>query len=240
MSQHVIIDSVSHRELRVLGNASAALGDDVMAAMALPQEFRQLQACYPIVFRRDLASGQISALALFGFESGENLFLEGEHWDAPCKPMAHAVQPFLIGRGAADDDTAQVHIDLDHPRVALGGANGVRVFDEDGSASPLLENAAQMLGDLDAAYRASGAFFKALERYDLFEPFALEVPLADGSKHTLVGFLAIDEDKVRALGSAELADLHGEGHLMPLFMALASVGQFAGLVARRNARIARA
>ena len=240
MSQHVIVDSVSHRALRVLGHASAALGDNVMAAMALPQEFRQLQASYPIVFRRDLASGQISALALFGFESGENLFLEGEHWDAPCKPLAHAVQPFLIGRGAGNDDTAQVHIDLDHPRVALAGANGVRLFDEDGSASPLLENAAQMLGDLDAAYRASSAFFKALERYDLFEPFTLEVPLADGSKHTLVGFLAINEDKVRALSSAELADLHREGHLMPLFMALASVGQFAELVARRNARLARA
>ncbi len=240
MSQHVIVDSTSHRDLRVLDQASATLGDAVMAAMALPHEFRQLQRHYPIVFRRDLATGEVSALALFGFENGENLFLEGEHWDAPCKPLAHAVQPFLIGRSPAADDSAQVHIDLDHPRVTQVGGGGVRLFDEDGRPSPLLENAAQMLGDLDAAYQASGAFFKALERYDLFEPFTLEVPLADGSKHSLVGFLAIDEDKLRALDGAALGDLHRDGHLMPLFMALASVGQFAALVARRNARLARA
>jgi hypothetical protein len=240
MSHHVIIDSVSHRDLRVLDGASAALGDNVMAALATPHEFRSLQAFYPIVFRRDLASGQVSALALFGFENGENLYLQGEHWDAPCKPLAHAVQPFLIGRAEKADAPGQVHIDLEHPRVTQADDRGVRLFDEDGRASPLLENAAQMLGDLDAAYRASGAFFAAIERYDLLEPFTLEVPLVDGSKHTLVGFLAIDEDKLRALDGDALGELHREGHLMPLFMALASVSQFAGLVTRRNMRISRA
>ncbi|OYX61896.1 MAG: multidrug transporter [Novosphingobium sp. 32-60-15] len=237
MSQHVIVDSVTHRDLRVLDTASAALGDNVMAALATPHEFRALQAYYPIVFRRDLATGQVSALALFGFENGENLFLEGNRWDAPCKPLAHAVQPFLIGRAEGADDLGQVHIDLDHPRVSQANGGGVRLFDEDGRPSPLLENAAQLLGDLDGAYRASGAFFAAIERYDLLEPFTLEVPLVDGSKHTLVGFLAINEDKLRALDGAALAELHRDGHLMPLFMALASVSQFGGLVARRNARI---
>lgn len=237
MSQHVIVDSLSHRDLRVLDTASAALGDNVMAALATPHEFRALQAFYPIVFHRDLASGQVSALALFGFENGENLFLQGDRWDAPCKPLAHMVQPFLIGRAQGADDQGQVHIDLDHPRVSQANGQGVRLFDEEGRPSPLLENVAQLLGDLDGAYRASGAFFAAIERYDLLEPFTLEVPLIDGSKHTLVGFLAINEDKLRALDGAALAELHRDGHLMPLFMALASVSQFGGLVARRNARI---
>jgi hypothetical protein len=102
----------------------------------------------------------------------------------------------------------------------------------------LLENVAQKLGDLDAAYRASASFFAALTRYDLLEPFTLEAPLADGSKHSLVGFHIIDEDKLRALGSSDIAALHGEGHLMPLFMAVASISQFSALVARRNARLA--
>lgn len=237
MSQHVIVDSVTHRDLRVLDTASAELGDNVMAAFATPHEFRALQAHYPIVFRRDLASGQVSALALFGFENGENLFLEGDRWDAPCKPLAHVVQPFLIGRAEGADDMGQVHIDLDHPRVAQSGSGGVRLFDEEGRPSPLLENAAQLLGDLDGAYRASEGFFAAIERYDLLEPFTLEVPLVDGSKHTLVGFLAVNEDKLRALDGAALGELHRDGHLMPLFMALASVSQFGALVARRNARL---
>ena len=234
MSLHALLDSTSHRDLRVLDTAAAALGDAVMTALAMPAEFRQVQAHYPIVFRRDLTSGGFSALALFGFENGENLFLADGRWDAAYRPLAHAVQPFLIG---ADGDALQVHIDLGHPRVAADGL-GVRLFDDDGQPTPFLEDAAQKLGDLDAAFRSSGDFFAALERLDLLEPFTLEVPLADGSKHSLVGFHIIDEDRLRALGAADIAALHGEGHLLPLFMAMASISQFSALVARRNARLA--
>ena len=35
----------------------------------LPIEFRQVQGHFPIVFRRDLETGKVSALALFGFEN---------------------------------------------------------------------------------------------------------------------------------------------------------------------------
>ncbi len=234
MSLHALLDSTSHRSLRVLDTAAATLGDAVMTALTMPAEFRQVQAHYPIVFRRDLTSGAFSALALFGFENGENLFLADGRWDAPYQPLAHAVQPFLIG---ADGDAVQVHIDLGHPRVTTDGP-GIRLFDDDGQPTPLLEDAAQKLGDLDAAYRSSGAFFIALERHDLLEPFTLEVPLADGSKHSLVGFHIIDEDRLRSLGPSDIAALHAEGHLMPMFMAIASISQFSALVARRNARLA--
>jgi hypothetical protein len=237
MTVHALLDSASHRDLRVLETASSALGDGVMTALAMPDEFRQVQAHYPIVFRRDLATGSFSALALFGFENGENLFLSGGRWDAPYRPLAHAVQPFLIGPATAAGEPPQVHIDMGHPRVAAAAGQGIRLFDDNGRPTPFLEDAAQRLGDLDAAYRSSGGFFAVLERHDLLEPFTLEVPLADGSKHSLVGFHVIDEDRLRALSAADIAALHADGHLMPIYMAVASISQFSALVARRNARL---
>lgn len=231
MTSHQIVDSTTHRDQRVLAGHGAALGDGVMACLTVPGEFRRVQAHFPIVFRRDMTSGAFSAWALFGFEEGQNLFLTGESWDANYKPLALAIQPFLIGRGPGG---AQVHIDLAHPRAAATGPGGVRLFDDLGQPSPYLEAMAERLGDLDQGYQDSAGFFAALERYSLLEPFTLEVPLRDGSNQSLVGFHTIAEERLMALDGAALEDLHRAGHLLPLFMAAASLSQLGALVDRQN------
>lgn len=237
MSNHHILNSAEHAELRVHTDAGAQFGDAVMACITTPAEFRQVQAHFPIVFRRDIDSGNFSAVALFGFENGENLFLDDARWDAPYRPLALAIQPCLIGRPAVEGGAPQVHIDLAHPRISATG-EGMRLFDDLGRPSPYLEAIAEKLGDLDHAYRQSPAFFAALDRHELLEAFTLEVPLDDGSNQSLVGFHTIDEGRLAALDGAALDQLHRDGHLMPLFMAVASLSRFAELVARKNARIA--
>ena len=207
-----------------------------MACLTVPYEFRRVQACFPIVFRKDLESKAFSALALFGFTNGENLFLKDGKWDAPYKPLALAIQPFLVGRAKDEQGQSQVHIDMAHPRVSKTG-EGIRVFDEHGAPTPYLEKVAENLGLLDAGYRASGDFFAALLRHDLLEPFTVEIPLKDGSKNSLVGFHTINEEKLRALAAEALGELHGAGFLMPIFMALASLSHLNELVSRVNDRI---
>ena len=233
-THHQIVHNQTHAELRVRPEAAEELGDAVMSSLAMPVEFREIQAHYPIVFRLDPAQGTFSALALFGFEAGENLFLEDGHWDARYRPLAIAVQPFLIGR-SSDGSPAQVHIDAASPR--LSSDEGIRLFDEAGAATPYLEDIAQLLGTLDEGYRASSGFFEALQRHDLLEPFTLEIPLDDGSKNRLVGFHVIDEARLAQLDAHVLGELHAGDHLLPIFMAVASLGRFADLVARKNRRM---
>lgn len=235
MSNHQILNPADHGALRVHTGAGAAYGDNVMACLTMPAEFREVQAHFPIVFRRDAETGKFAALALFGFEAGENLFLNGGTWDARYRPMALAVQPFLIGRPSADDAAPQVHVDMDHPRISATG-EGMRVFDEAGVPTPWLEAIATRLGDLDHAWRESTAFFAALEAYELVEPFSLEVTLDSGSIQSLVGFQTIHEGRFAALDGDALHTLMAEGHLLRITMVLASLSQFGSLVARKNAR----
>lgn len=168
MSNHAVLNPAEHGELRIDTAASAELGDNVMACATVPAEFRSVQAHYPIVLRRDLATGKLEALALLGFETGENLFLRDGAWDAAYRPLSMAIRPFLIGRPATPDAVPQVHVDLDHPRISRSG-EGVRVFDASGQPTPYLEDIAAKLGDLDHAYRESADFFAALDRYELAE-----------------------------------------------------------------------
>ena len=66
--------------------------------------------------------------------------------------------------------------------------------------------------------------------------YEAEVTLDDGSVNSLVGFHIIDEAKLRALDPAAVGKLHEDGHLMPIFMALASLSQLRPLVDRKNRR----
>lgn len=232
MSNHQVLNPEDHKDLRVHTGAGAHLGDGVMAVLAVPAEFRRLACDFPILFRFDPAGRAFSALALLGFEPGENLCLDGAGWTTAERPLALAVQPFLIGR-RSDGEGAQIHIDMDHPRVSQDG-EGMRLFDEDGRPTPYVEQIADLLGELDQGYRASTGFYAALARYDLLEPFALDVTLGDGTDHRLVGYHLVNEEKLRGLEPGALAELHGEGHLMPLFMAVASLGNLAKLARRRG------
>lgn len=231
MTQHQILNPADHAALRIRTDASAALGDGEMACLVVPAEFRRLACEYPILLRRDDA-GALSAVALLGFEPGENLFLERGRWDALQRPWAMAIRPFLVGRPASGDGPSQVHIDMAHPRVSAD--EGIRVFDDAGAPTPYLEDVIGQLGALDEGFRTSAGFFAALDRYELTEPFSMDVTLDNGSEHRLVGYLLIDEAKLAALEPGLLAELRDAGFLEPIYMALASLGNLGKLVRRKN------
>jgi hypothetical protein len=235
MADHQILDVTRHRDLRIRTGAGAQLGDAVMASLAVPAEFRRLACEYPILFRYNSEARAFTALALFGFEPGENLYLADGRWDASCRPLAMAVPPFLVGRPRDGDGPSQIHIDMGHPRIATGN-EGERVFDEAGQPTRLLREAAAMLGALDEGFRATEGFLAAADRLGLLEPFSMDVTLDNGAMHRLVGYHLVNEEALRALDRGDLADLHAEGHLEPLYMAIASLGNLAKLVRRKSLR----
>jgi hypothetical protein len=207
----------------------------VMSCITVPDEFRRVQDDYAILFRLDIERDSFTALAMFGFENGENLYLEGNRWDAGYLPLAIDIQPFLIG-GAPGSADRQVHVDMASPRVVANGGEGMRVFDDEGRPTPYLESIAEKLGALDAGYQASADFFAALRRHNLLEPLTLEITLDDGSINRLVGFHTIDEARLSELDAATLGELSEADHLMPIFMAVASLGRLRDLIARKNRR----
>lgn len=236
MTTHRILTAADHGALRVAVAAGARYGDAVMSAVTVPAEFRRLACDYPILFRHDTEQQAFAALALLGFEPGENLFLDGDRWDASIRPLAMAVQPFLVGRPRQGEGATQVHIDMAHPRV-VHGADGEALFDPQGQPTAFLDNAASMLAMLDDGWRRAGDFFAALKRHDLLEPFSMDVTLDDGAMHRLVGYHLIAEERLAALEPTVLAELHAAGHLQPIFMAIASLGNLGKLVQRRKRRL---
>ena len=228
MARHVQLNNIDHSDLRIDTRRCAALGDDVAFVPTFPAEFRDLQGYYPIVFRKD-AQGVLAPMALLGFEEGHNLFLNGERWDATYVPLGIERHPFLIGRGG---DEITVHIDLDSPRVRSDA--GEALFREHGGQTDYMERIASVLLTLHNGLQRVPAFVGALLAHGLLESFVLDVELNDGSVNRLTGYYTINEERLRALDAAALGDLHAAGHLEPVFMAVASVSNFRGLIDRMN------
>src|SRR3546814_18297571 len=97
-----MLNNIDHRDLRVDTRRGARFGDQVMSSVTFPAEFRSVQAHYPIVFRATSDDG-FQPIALFGLREGENLFLDGDRWDATCLPLAVE----QIGRASCRESVCQ-------------------------------------------------------------------------------------------------------------------------------------
>ena len=239
MSTYKLLNNVDHKDTRVITERSAKYGDDVMFAMTFPFEFRSVQAFYPILFHRD-GNGELYPVALFGFQSGENLFLDDAGWHARYVPAMIRRQPFLIAFEAAagqpgGEKRRMLSIDMSSPRVS--SERGEPLFQPLGGRTPFLEEMATLLETLYHGAELNTRFVKALQEHRLIESVTVDIALDDGSRNQLLGFYAIDEEKVQGLSGDVLGELSRQGFLMPLFMIMASTVNMRTLVDLKNARV---
>ena len=89
MTNHVLLNNVDHKDLKVITTRSAEFGDDKKCAITFCWEFRSIQAHYPIFFTKDAETGEFASVAMFGFEDKENLFLNDTGWDASYIPLRY-------------------------------------------------------------------------------------------------------------------------------------------------------
>lgn len=239
MTNHAVLNNVDHQDVKIITERSRQYGDGVMYSLTFPFEFRSVQAFYPILFHRD-SNGNPYPVALFGFQEKENLFLDESGWDALYLPAMIRRQPFLIGYQGSeeqeDDDKARVlTLDMDHPRVSM--QEGEPLFQPLGGRTPYLEDMADLMENIYHGYLHNKAFMQALSKYGLIESVTLDITLKDGSKNQLIGFDALDEDKVQQLPGSVLEEFSQQKILMPLFMVLASTVNMRSLIERKNGQL---
>lgn len=239
MANFQLLNNVDHKDLKILTDRSAELGDNVWYAVTFPSEFRNLQRHYPVFFIKNPKSGEFQAVAVFGVEDGENLFLDENGWNASYIPLNIIRQPFLIGFQEQEKDgrverEPVISVDMDNPRVNT--ERGEPVFLEHGGQSEYLEKINSILKLLHDGMRRSRPFLDTLRELDLLESFVLDVQLDDGSEHRLTGFYTINEDALRKLDGEKLEILNRRGYLEAIYMAIASMSNIPALLEKKNLR----
>ncbi|MBD1582127.1 SapC family protein [Pseudoalteromonas sp. S16_S37] len=228
MSQEQLLDNITHKDIKILTQRSASLGDDVSITRVFPSEFAQLQSDYPIFFKKNGQTGQFEAVVLLGFNERENLYLTDSGWRADNIPLSILRQPFLIGfvekqqNGMPVSEPA-VHIDMSHPRVNT--QEGEALFTSQGGMSEYLQNVNSILLTIHNGHSQSQAFFTSLLKHEL-----LESALINAGADRLSGLYTINEDTLSRLSDNALFELNKQGFLQHIYMVLASLGQLRKLV----------
>ncbi len=241
MSNYELLNNVKHKDLRVITEYGAHLGDNVVSAPIYVTEFRDVLSEYPILIQKDSETGEFNTVALFGFETGENLFLDDKGgWDAGFIPAYIKRGPFLIGfqksNGEAESTakSPMIHVDMDSPRISKDGDEGVPVFLEQGGNSDYLEHINAALSAIYAGIEVNGRMLAAFNKLGLVEEFKIELKLNDGSINQLSGFYTIHEEKLAALSDEDALGLYKSGFLQPAYLIMASLVNVKKLLVRKN------
>jgi hypothetical protein len=225
MSNVVLLDSQSHRKLRVHAKAGAHYGDNQRFVPVVVNEFHALAMHYPILFSKDADTGQFYCGAMLGFDSGENLFLEEHRASSAYRPLNLQRGPFVT----AGSDLA---IDLDHPRVASSGDQ--ELFTEAGEPSAYLQSVMGLMRELRPGLERTRIFIDTLMSLKLIEPMTIAARFDDGSSREFTGLYTIDRNQLKQLADPAVLDLFRRGYLQLIYLMLASRDHVSALAQRKN------
>lgn len=240
MTNAVLLDNVTHKDLRVRTGYSAEFGDGINLVQVFPTEFTFVQREYPILFRKDL-NGHFEAVALLGLDKNENLFLDEDGWNARYVPAIQRRGPFLIGVHSNEDDESDgeelmVHVDLDHPRVST--SEGVPVFLQHGGNAPYLERATRMLQMIAHGAEFANPMFAAFEEAGLIDELVAEINIDDRVSYKLPDFYTINQDRLAELDGKTLESMNRVGYLQLAMLVITSLGNVNWLIELKNRKIA--
>jgi hypothetical protein len=225
MSNVVLLDSQSHRQLRVHAHAAAHYGDNQRFVAVVVNEFHALAMHYPILFSKDADTGQFYCGAMLGFDSGENLFLE-EH------RVLSAYRPLNLQRGPFVTAGSDLAIDLDHPRVASSGDQ--ELFTEAGEPTTYLQSIMGLMRELRPGLERTRIFIDTLMSLKLIEPMTIAARFDDGRNREFTGLYTVDRNQLKQLADPAVLDLFRRGYLQLIYLMLASLDHVSALAQRKN------
>ena len=229
--QPMALDSAKHRQLKLnLPITDWSVADRLNAIFVAAAEFGEACREFPIVFVRagkePDGSDQIAPIAVLGLAQNQNLFLDGPRWRAQYMPAVLRHYPFCIAR--VDDKRFAICVDMAY--AGAGNETGAPVFEADGQPAALLKSMQPLMESLETEIQRTRLVGKRLLELDVLREMRFDATLPDGSKHSVDGFLTVDDKKMSELPDAVIAELHRNGMLGLVHLHWVSLGNMRRLV----------
>ncbi len=232
-----ILDPIKHKDLKVIDLRGEKYDEKINIVPVIAGELKSLVNEYFVCFLKDPNTGLFGLHALTGLESGENLYLQNNTWQAYYVPMQIRRHPFFMGVTGETGtkptkDNTVITIQLEDKRVTDEG--GEALFNELGEASEYLKNVSSLMANLLQGIQPTSNFIDALIEHDLIAPLKLQMTLANGEKKTLQSLYGINEENLAALSGEVLERFHKNGYIHASHLIIASLGQIQRLINWKN------
>jgi SapC protein len=205
-------------------------------------EFQLVGRDYPIVFASSDAGKTFAAVAVLGIAAGENLFYDGSVWEGKVYVPAYARRyPFCMAKVTLDKVEQEKRL-ICIEKSSIDDERGEAMFDAGGKASERWTGLERLLTEYEADLERSREMCALLSDYGLLEAFTMQATLnkdkGGGAMH-LTGMHRVAEKNLENLNAAQLKNLVRKGLLARIYMHLLSLDNFARLLERKAAAVAK-
>ncbi len=229
----VPVTSNAHRDLSVRTGENYSFATKVNSVPLTAIEFSAAAAHYPIVFAG--SDDKVMPAVILGVTGSQNLFVDGEgRWTGGYIPAFVRRYPFVF----STDRNAQnfvLHIDETFEGCNRDG-RGERLFDSDGKHTQYLQSILRFLQDYQGQFRRTEAYCARLKELGLLQPMQAQFNLNSGERQSLSGFMAVNREKLKALGDTELRQMFDTDELECTFLHLHSMRHFNDMLGRMATR----
>ena len=188
---------------------------------------------YTIVFAG--TDEALMPVVLLGVEGNDNLYVtDSGGWDAKYVPAFVRRYPFVFSK-SEDGATFTPCIDESWSGCNEDG-RGQRLFNEQGERTPYLDNILSFLQEYQTQFVRTQAYCQKLKELALLESTQAQLTLATGEQRSLVGFMAVNRDKLKALPGEKLAELAKTDELELTYTHLQSMNNFSLMLERATER----
>jgi len=229
----VTISAKEHKNLKIKTDVGITHAEKMHIVPVVVSEFADVAANCPIVFLKDENAERMRIAAMLGIEVEKNLFFEDGSLQGTHVPLNIGRVPFSFAP-TGDGKTLGAAIDLNHHLVSE--EEGTPLFDEQGEPTDYYKWVNNFLGNLFQGEMISQKFIDALVKHDLLREFHLQIEDESGGKSELVGLFSPAANLVQELSDEATIELHKEGYLAAIHIAIQSMSQIKRLVQLHNKR----
>ena len=223
--QPVAVDRDQLRATKLkLANADLSFCSQLNTVFVAATEFGDACRDMPLVFVDagvdEKGKRLVAPIAVMGVSQGDNLFVEKNAWRGRYLPAVLRFYPFCTAR--IDDDRFAICVDSAWPYVNT--SEGEPFFTEDGKPTPLIEQMQKQLELLEVETQRTRLIGQRLLELELLRDMRFDAEFGDGRKHSVDGFLTIDQERLAALPDDVIVDLHKNGLLALIHQHWVSMG----------------
>ena len=207
------LNSQEHRNYRTRNVDRAPWLATAHAIPLTVDEFVQAQRHYPIVFS---TGDNPLPLALMGLNEGVNTFVdkEGTLLEPVYVPAYIRRYPFLLAR--LQPDATDLSLMFDPTSDAVGTfEEGERLFDDEGKKTEATDRVLEFCQQFEQSAQRTQAMLAELMNADLLMDGEVAIKRdGDAAPFVYRGFKMVDQEKLRNLDDAKVADWHKSGLMM--------------------------
>lgn len=225
------IDVGRHAATRlVLGRSDWKFAAGLNSIFVTAAEFGDASRDLPVVFidagKDDAGKRLVAPIAILGMVNQENLFVADGRWTGRYIPAVLRAYPFCT----AQIDAERFAVCFDAAFEGVSQSEGEALFTAEGKPSPLLERVQKQLEMLEGEVQRTRLMCDKLIELDVLREMRFDATLPDGRKHTVDGFLTVDQERVTRLSDAQVLDIHRTGVLGLIHAHWMSLGNMRALM----------